>query len=393
MIPFETAFEIVMDSARPLGAEAVPISNVLNRILAQDVASDTDIPPFNKSAMDGYACRREDLSNELTVIEEIPAGYVPRQVITRNQCAKIMTGGIVPEGADCVIMVEFTENRAGNKIIFTGKETEDHICLKAEDVKKGEIVLRKGTKLMPHHIAVLATVGCVAPLVSRQPRIGIVATGNELVEPGEQPSLSQIRNSNSYQLCAQVTAAGAIPTYYGIAKDTAGAIDATIKSSMVENDVIILSGGVSMGEYDLVPDLLKENNFKLLFEKVGIKPGRPTVFGVSDEVFCFGLPGNPVSTFVIFELIVKPFLYKMMGFDSTPAEIRMRLDQTITREKVERTAWIPVAFTEGGGVAPVEYHGSGHLNSLSEADGLISIPVGISEVKEGTVVLVRPIQS
>lgn len=393
MIPFEEAFKIVMDSARPLDTEPVALSDARDRILAQNVVSDVDMPPFNKSAMDGYACRRVDLGNELEVIEEIPAGYMPHHAISKNRCAKIMTGGVVPEGADCVIMVEYTKNLDDDTIVFTEKETEDHICLKAEDVKRGDVVLRKGTKLMAQHIAVLATFGCVNPLVSRQPRVGVIATGNELVEPDVEPSPSQIRNSNSYQLCAHVVTAGAVPAYYGIAKDTEQSLDTLIKKAKKENDVVILSGGVSRGDYDLVPDLLRKNGFELLFERIEIKPGRPTVFGVSNETFCFGLPGNPVSTFVIFELIVKPFLYKMMGFDFTPVDMPMRLDQTITRHKVDRTAWIPIAISGNGGVVPIEYHGSGHLHALSDADGMISIPVGVSEVREGTIVHVRQIQS
>ncbi len=393
MIPFEKALEIVMDAARQLETEAVALEDTHGRILAQDVTSDMDMPPFDKSAMDGYACRREDLGNELTVIEKIPAGYVPRHALKRNQCAKIMTGGMVPEGADCVIMVEFTKNLTDTTIAFKGKETKKNIAHKAEDLKKGDLVLSKGIRLRAQHIAVLATAGCTAPLVSRQPRVGVIATGNELVTPDKEPAPSQIRNSNSYQICAHVKSALAIPSYYGIAQDTEESLDTMIKSAKAENDVIILSGGVSMGDYDIVPEMLEKNGFNLLFHRVEIQPGRPVVFGHSDEAFCFGLPGNPVSTFVTFELIVKPFLCTMMGYDFRPLDMPFRLDQTITRKRAKRTAWIPVAFSGDGGVVPIEYHGSGHLHALSDADGMIVIPVGVNEVKEGTIVYVRQIQS
>lgn len=393
MTQFEKALEIVMDSARQLDAEAVSIERAHGRILAQDVISDMDEPSFDRSAMDGYACRREDLGNELTVIEEIPAGYVPRKAIERNQCAKIMTGSMMPAGADCVIVVECTEKLSGGTIVFTGDRTKDNIRPRAKHVKKGDVVLPKGIKLMVQHIAILATFGCTSPLVSRRPRVGVIATGNELVDPGEQPTPSKIRNSNSYQICAHVTSAGAIPAYYGIAKDTEQSLDELIKRAKPENDVIILSGGVSMGEYDLVPELLEKNGFNLLFRKIDIKPGRPAVFGVSDEMFCFGLPGNPVSTYVTFELIVKPFLCKMMGHAFKPVNMPIPLDQDIKRKKSDRTAWIPVAITENGSVVPLEYHGSDHIDSLSAADGMISIPVGVSEIKKGTTVHVRSLQS
>jgi molybdopterin molybdotransferase len=391
MIKFDDAFEIMMVSARRLGTERVDIDCALNRVLAETIVSDIDMPPFNKSAMDGYACRRTDLANELTIIETIPAGLLPKKSIGENQCAKIMTGAVVPEGADCVIMVEYTENSAENRVRFTGSNTADNICLKGEDIKKGDVVLRAGCNIAPRHIAVLASHGCVKSLVSVQPRVGIIATGNELVEPGQKPAACQIRNSNGFQLAAQVENAAAIATNYGIAVDTEEAIEAKVKKATAENDVVILSGGVSEGDYDLVREILEKNNIKLLFEKVAVKPGKPMVFGVSDEVFCFGLPGNPVSTFVMFELLVKPFLFKMMGHDFRPAVIHKQLEKTIKRKKTDRDSWLPVIFINDNKVAKIEYHGSAHINALCEADGLLRILAGVAEIKEGTTVAVRQI--
>ncbi|MBA7713707.1 hypothetical protein ES703_122714 [subsurface metagenome] len=229
------------------------------------------------------------------------------------------------------------------------------------------------------------------PLVSLQPRVGIIATGDELVEPSRKPTACQIRNSNGFQLAAQVTNAAATATNYGIAVDTKEAIEAKLKKAIAENDVVILSGGVSVGDYDLVRGILEENNIKLLFEKVAVKPGKPMVFGVSDEVFCFGLPGNPVSTFVMFELLVKPFLFKMMGHDFKAVVAYRQLERTITRKKTERDSWLPVVFTNDNKVTKIEYHGSAHINALCEADGLLCIPAGAAEIKEGTTVAVRQI--
>ncbi|MEA3226224.1 MAG: molybdopterin molybdotransferase MoeA, partial [Planctomycetota bacterium] len=208
MLSFEKALDTVLSSVCPLGVESVAITDAANRVLAEDVKSDMDMPPFNKSAMDGYACRRVDLPNELTITETIPAGYTPTKSVGANKCSKIMTGGVVPEGADCVVMKEYIESPAENTIRFVGEETKDNICLKGEDIKAGDVVLRKGTLLKPQHIAVLASVGHAKPVVSKMPRVGIIATGSELVDPGAVPEPSQIRNSNSFQLAAQAGRVG-----------------------------------------------------------------------------------------------------------------------------------------------------------------------------------------
>ncbi|MHC4749454.1 MAG: molybdopterin molybdotransferase MoeA [Planctomycetota bacterium] len=389
MLPFEKAFETVLKSAGWLGTESIDITNALNRILAEDVKSDMDIPPFNKSTMDGFACRRIDLANELTVIETIPAGYIPRKVVGINQCSKIMTGGVVPDGADCVIMKEYVENLSENTVRFVGDETFENICRKAEDVKAGEIVLRKGIKLKSQHIAVLASAGKTQLLVANRPNIAVIATGNELVEPASKPQLSQIRDSNSYQLAAKIESIGAVTTNYGIAGDTTGEIDSVFKKAVSQNDVVIISGGVSVGDFDFVPKIFKQNEVNILFEKILIKPGKPTVFGVSEKVYCFGLPGNPVSTFVVFEILVKPFLYKLMGHDYKPLNIQMPLDEHLIDKKAERQRWLPVTITDKGTVKPVEYHGSAHINSLCGAEGLISIDIGVTEIEKGTSVAVR----
>jgi molybdopterin molybdotransferase len=391
MIPFDKAYEIVMGKARTLDSEPVAIEQALDRVLAEDVVSDIDMPPFNKSAMDGYACRRADLDRILTVVETIQAGYSPRKYVGPGECAKIMTGAPVPEGADCVIMIEHTEAVSENTVRFTGSATRHNICFRGEDINAGDVVLRKGDRLGPPHIAVLATVGCVRPRVTRRPRVGVIATGDELVEPGVKPNPSQIRTSNSYQLCAHATAAGAVPTYYGIAKDTRPAIDGALKRAMPDNDVILLSGGVSKGEFDLVPAIMQENGIEILFDAIAMKPGKPTTFGVSPTGYCFGLPGNPVSTFIQFELLVKPFLGKLMGYAIRPVWTVLPLAETISRKDTEREAWIPVTITDNGEVRPNEYHGSAHINALCRTDGLLTVPIGVASIEKGALVRVRPL--
>ena len=411
MLPFEKALEITTSSVRQLGAERVDIVHAANRILAEDVKSDMDTPPFSKSAMDGFACHRADLANELTIVETISAGYVPEKTIGPNQCAKIMTGAMVPAGADCVVMKEYVERSTPLEISpaflislrpvkfltgstektvrFVGEQTVDNICRKGEDTKAGGTVLHKGAVLRPQHIAILASVGNTQPLVSKRPRVAVIATGDELVEPMSKPGPSQIRNSNSIQLVAQVENIGAIATDYGIAKDTTCDIDSLFERAVVENDVVILSGGVSVGDFDLVPQILEQHGVDLLFDRIAIKPGKPTVFGVSEQVYCFGLPGNPVATFVLFEILVKPFLYMLMGHRYRPCNIQMPMAECIKSKKTERRRWLPVAITEAGTVKPVEYHGSAHISSLCRADGLISMSVGVAEIEEGMTVQVR----
>jgi molybdopterin molybdotransferase len=365
------------------------MSGAANRILAEDVTSDVDMPPFDKSAMDGYACRKADLANELLIIEDIPAGTVPTKTVGANQCAKIMTGGMVPQGADCVVMVEQTEQSTAETIRFSGRQTNDNICSKAEDVEVDQVVLHRGVKIRPQHIATLAGVGCTGICVSKQPKVGVVSTGDELVPSGEMPGLSRIRDTNSHQLSTHAGQVGAIVSNYGIVSDCKQETDAVLRKAVGENDVVVLSGGVSAGDYDYVPQIMRQIGVDVVFQKIAIKPGKPTVFGVYEDTYCFGLPGNPVASFVIFELLVKPFLYKMMGHDYRPAFACVPLASALTRKKTERQSWIPVAITHDLLVRPVEYHGSANITALCDADGLVSIDQGEAELEKGKIVQVR----
>ncbi len=393
MITFEQALTTVLDGVAPLDGERVHVIEAVGRVLAEDVLSDIDMPPFNKSAMDGYACRRADLDRELTVVEVIKAGFPPEHTIKTGQCAKIMTGAMVPEGADCVVMVEHTETPTENTMRFTGGKTQDNICPRGEDMKVGGLVLRRGTRIAPREVAMLSAVGCVEPFVTRRPRVGVISTGDELVEPEVKPAPSQIRTSNSYQLHTQAAEAGGAPTYYGIARDVEGEIDRLLRRAIAENDLVLLSGGVSMGDFDLVPQIMRENGIEIVFDAVAMKPGKPTTFGRSPGKYCFGLPGNPVSTFVQFELLVKPLIGALLGAEHRPLEFPMPLRAPITRRGLDRAVWLPVRLTDDGGILPCTFHGSAHVGAICEADGLISIPVGVAAVDAGTLMNVRPIRS
>jgi molybdopterin molybdotransferase len=391
MITYEKAIETIKANAVTLGIESVDLQRSLNRVLRQDVVSDMDMPPFDKSAMDGYACRAGDTRNILDVVEVIPAGCQPRRSIGVNQCAKIMTGAILPPGADCVIQVEDVEELSGNTIRFKGERTAPNICWKGEDVVAGQRLVSAGTRITAKEVASLALAGCVMPVVSRKPRIGIIATGDEIVEPHEVPQNAQIRNSNSYQLHAQCLQFGGEPSNYGVVKDTADSIRGIIEKSKMENDLTLLTGGVSMGDFDLVPSILKEAGFDIFFEKISIQPGKPTVFGRLKNHYVFGLPGNPVSSFTVFEILVKELLSSMMGLNEHAPTIKCPLARAFKRKATARLAWIPVTITPEGLVEPVEYHGSAHITSLIYANGMIAVPIGVGEIPEGTVVDVRQI--
>jgi molybdopterin molybdotransferase len=280
MIPFNDALNIVMNQVRPLEYESVPLHEACGRILARDVACDMDIPPFDKSAMDGYACRQADLPGPLRVIETIKAGIPPLYMVNRGECAKIMTGAMVPNGADCVIMVEHTEETGEGGIRLIKTTTGENICYRGEDVRSGDVILHQGTRLGPHHIAVLATAGCAHPMVARLPKVGIIATGDELVEPEVIPAPSQIRNSNGWQLYTQMKQIGATVTYYGIMPDVENILSSALNKALGENDAVLISGGVSMGDYDLVPSAMIKSGMKILFDSIAMKPGKPTTFGI-----------------------------------------------------------------------------------------------------------------
>ncbi len=390
MITFEEAHNIVLTSARLKGTETVLLESAAGRVLAADIHSDMDMPPFNKSAVDGFACRFEDLDDPLTIIEEIPAGKAPQKTIEKGTCAKIMTGAMVPEGADTVIMVEFTEETADGRIRFTANKTSPNICYTGEDIKRAQQVLAKGTLLRPQDIAVLASVGISEPVVYQKPVVGVISTGDELVEPAVKPATSQIRNSNAVQTTAQVSNAGAIPRYFGIAKDTEQSTHDKLSQALDACDMVILTGGVSMGEYDYVPKVLEDQGVEILFKSIAVQPGRPTVFGVKPGKYVFGLPGNPVSSFVQFEMLVKPLIFGMMGHNFQPPKIALPMGVTFTRKKTTRKTLIPVFFKDGM-VYPVEYHGSAHIHAYIHAHGIVAMEMGRSEFKKGEPVDVRQI--
>lgn len=391
LMPFDTALDAILSSARLLDAEHVPLDEAAGRVLAGGIVSDIDMPPFDKSAMDGFACREADLGRPLRVVMTLHAGDMPERAIGAGECARIMTGAPVPEGADTVVMVEHTEESDGTVRVI-GAPRARNICARGEDVRGGDVVLDGGTLIGPAQLAVLAAVGAARVTVRRRPVLGIAPTGDELVEPGAIRPAGKIRNSNGPQLVAQARAAGLLPEYLGIVRDEPLAIRDVVRRAAGKIDVLVFSGGVSMGERDHVPGVLEGEGFSLPVRGVAVKPGRPLLFAERDGMWAFGLPGNPVSTFVLFETVVRPFCHLLMGHEHRPVVVRAPLRRAMTGRKSDRLDHVPVVIGGDGLAEPVEYHGSAHIHACAAADGIMRIPPGTERIEAGErveVILVR----
>jgi molybdopterin molybdotransferase len=389
MITIIEAYTIITRTVQPLCTGNVNLNAAAGRTLAQDVLSDMDMPPFNKSAVDGYACRREDLDKPLKVIEMIPAGYFPKEKIVAGTCSKIMTGAKVPDGASCVVMVEQTKEENGY-MHFSGT-TSSNFALQGEDAIKGQKLLQSGTLIRPQHIAVMASAGCTQPLVYKQPSIAIFATGNELVEPSAIPGPGQIRNSNGYQTLSQCLKAGFNAVYSGIIPDDPDLTFRTLSDATDKYDVVILSGGVSMGDLDFIPSVMKKLGFRILFDSLAVQPGKPTTLAEKDNKYILGLPGNPVSSLVQFNLIGKKLIYQLSGFDYLWDSYPLKMAHSYVRKKTERTGFVPVTLNENSEIELLKYNGSAHIQALPVATGFLMVNEGTSGIKQGEYGTYRPL--
>jgi len=366
--------------------EEVPLMAAAGRVLAGAVESSLDLPPFDKSAMDGYAVAANDPSDRLRVLETVAAGDTPAHQVTPGTCVKIMTGAMVPKGADQVVRVEYTEEKDGFMKILQ-PEPRNNIIYKGENLGRGRQVLSPRL-LKAQDIGVLASAGVDRVRVACKPLAGIITTGSELREPGKALGPGQIYNSNGSQLYAQALAAGAQAVYYGNAVDRIETLQEAVTEALSACDVVLLSGGVSMGDFDFVPAALKNAGVEIRFHGLKIKPGKPAHFGRKESKYVFGVPGNPVSTFVIFEIFIKTLLYRLMGLNYESLEIRARLAKTIRRKGSKRMEYRPVQVADGE-IHLIDYHGSSHLNVLSDANGLLRIDPGVEILEAGAECLVR----
>ena len=393
----EAADRVLLDVRRQ-PALRIPLDDALGSVLAEDVASSIDIPAYTNSAMDGYAARAQDVRGaseskpvRLTVVEHLPAGRFPTQVIHAGQCARIFTGAPLPEGADSVIRQEDTDEGASTVTIVKDRDMGVNTRRAGEDIKKGSTVLTEGTELGPAHLGVLASLAIAHPLVYRRPRIGILGSGDEIVDvdqPEEILSGRKIASSNTHALVAMVRQSGGEPVNLGIAADTPESLREHLGRA-VDCDLLVTSAGISVGEHDYVRSVLEELGATQRFWKLRMRPGAPVGFGLLGEVPWIGLPGNPVSTMVTYELFVHPAIRKMMGHRrpyrrNTPVRMAEAISlkpklQHFLRAIVTESPQGPEARLTGP-------QGSGILTSMVRANALLVIPEGQQETPVGTMV-------
>jgi molybdopterin molybdotransferase len=405
MITIDHGVEIVMGLvtrlARPdrMPAESVPLTESLHRILREDIVADSDSPRFDKAIRDGFAVDFRGLSaipSELQIVGESRAGHASDGVgVTTSTCCEIMTGAALPDGANAVVMVEDTERVSPDRvrILRVAREGEG-LLRKGSEMRAGEKLLGSGKKILLADIGTLASVGSASVAVSKRPRVAILATGDELVGVRETPESSQIRNSNSYTLHAHVVEAGGEPVMLGIAQDNLSDLREKIRLGL-EQDILLVSGGVSMGKYDFVEDVFAEFGVTVLFDQVAMKPGKPTVFGHCEDTYVFGLPGNPVSTIVAFRIFVRPLILNLLKAEETGfTNLEAQLDAPAKRDPA-RTAVVPASVRFEGRcyrIRTAPWKGSSDLAGLSRANGLIVIPQGEGMIEAGEWVRFLPIE-
>ena len=398
MIEMDDAISIVLQHVQPMDVARVDVMDALGLVLAEDVHSDINMPPFDKAMMDGYAVLGADIADAsaekpavLKIIEEIPAGAIPQKTVGPGQAARIMTGEPMPKGADTVAMVEDTRPGTGGTVhIAAPTSVGKNIGRLGEDVKTGQVVRRAGTRIRPPEIGILAAVGTASVPVYRRPKVGVIATGAEVVEPRHKPAPGQIRNSNGYSMMAQARQAGAETAYLGIAPDDATALKQVIAKGLDTCDVVLLSGGVSAGVYDLVQDAMRDLGVQVLFDRIRMKPGKPLTFGIKGRKLVFGLPGNPVSTVVGMELLVRPALRKMQHLtDWHRPRVRTVLNADF-RQTPGRKQFVPALSQPGENGAWqsewVGHHGSADLFSMARANSLFVVDADVERVRAGEAV-------
>ena len=423
----DLALPLVLDRLPEPEVERRPIGDSLGRALAEDLCALVDQPPFDKSAMDGFAYRAGD-EGPYRVIGTLAAGAVGiaaagadgapspasgARPLGRNECIRIMTGAPIPRGADRVQRFEWTEELppgtdpgregtgargmtsgrdAGVFVRFTRREERSNIIGRGENQKAGDLLLSRRF-LGPQDIGILASSGYAEVPLARQPRVGVISTGDELARAGTTLAPGSIYDSNGPQLTAQAAAAGCAAHFYGIFRDEPGLLESTVARALGECDLVIVSGGVSMGDFDHVPRAFASAGMETVFHGLAIKPGKPIYFGRRGGTSGFGLPGNPVSTFVGFELFVRPQLERRMGIVRTPRLLRVRLASALKRRECDRVEFLPARLeTAADGsmeARALGYRGSSMLSILADADCLLRMEIGETEIEEGRLVDAR----
>jgi molybdopterin molybdotransferase len=400
LLSVDQARERILSHFQPVTTETLPLAGCTNRVLAEDILATTDLPPFDNSSMDGFAVRTADVSQataesprSLRVVADIPAGSHPTISLSQGEAARIMTGAPVPPGADGVIPVEETSyhDRAAGAPppdqvqVFKSVKAGQNIRLRGMDLRSGETVLNKGRSLKPQDLGLLAMLGWAKVLVYRKPRVALFSSGDELLEVEAALQEGKIRDSNSYMLAALIEEAGAEVMRLGVAKDNHDSVRALLEKA-VEHDVdlILSSAGVSVGAFDFVKHVI-ESNGSMDFWRVNMRPGKPVAFGEYRKIPFLGLPGNPVSAFVGFEVFVRAALGRLRGLPGEPRQtVRVRCEEQIDSDGRESYLRAQVYRAEGHLAARLTGHqGSGNLHSLVQANALLIIPAGVKCVPAG----------
>ena len=397
MLELEDALERILSAVQPLGEETVPLNSAVGRVLAGPVASPVDIPLFDNSAMDGYAVRAADVAAaceqnpvSLQVGGRIAAGEMSEGSVDAGTCVRLFTGSPLPRGADAVVMQEDTRTDPVNsdKVRFIDSVRPwENVRLRGEDVKRETVLVQGGGRLTAGHVALLAAAGVKEVRAGRQPIAALLATGSELVEPGQPLRPGAIYESNRLMLSAQARQAGAVARVFPLVPDTLSAAREALHAALADSDVLVTSGGVSVGEFDFVKKAFEQLGGHLDFWRVSIKPGRPFVFGRAEGKFLFGLPGNPVSALVTFLLLARPALLRLQGAaDTGLPKSTGRLAETLTNPS-DRRHFMRVVVDDSGQVRSTGAQASHILSSLARANGLVDVPPKAS-LASGTMISV-----
>jgi len=373
----------ILGKIKLMGIESIEVTESLDRFVAIDVISPEDLPLFNKTMMDGYAVRAEDTfgaSEEnpvfLNLIGEVRIGEIPKKELKKGQAIQINTGAMIPKGANSVEMLEYVEEKGERIKIWKALTPGENVAQRGEDIKKGEVLLAKGHRIRPQDIGALSGLGITRIKVYRKPKVAIIPTGNELIEPKGRLEFGQIRDMNTYSLSAQIRKCGGESIPFEIIKDDPKILKEKIEEALSKADMVLISGGSSVGTYDLTLKVMNSlPKGKVLTQGVAIKPGKPTIIAKVQDKVIFGLPGNPVSVMIVFRKIVGPTILAMMNAKEKIKVVNVRLARTVT-SSTGREEFIRVQLQEKEGMltAIPLHRGSANIVSLVKADGLLKVP-------------------
>ena len=376
----------IASTVRPLpGRELVPLAEAFGRVLAASVLADRDQPPFHRSTRDGFAVRAADVPGTFRVVGEIAAGHALGRSLTAGESAEIMTGAPVPDGADAVAMVEHVQRDGDQVTVTTPLASGENVVAPGTELGAGTQAIAAGARIGTAEIAMLATLGYAQVPVAPRPRVALCATGEELVGLDVVPSPTQIRDSNSHTLAVQVARAGGVPLRLPPALDDIATLTKRLETALAGADLIVFSGGVSMGKYDLVEDVFKKLGGRILFDGAAIRPGKPVVFGeIAGKPF-FGLPGNPLSTLVTFELFARTAIDRLAGAEPLLRFQLAQLGGPFQQRALPLTCFVPSRLS-GPYAKPLRSQGSGDIAALCRADGFVVVDPGVTDLPEGAIV-------